>query len=157
MTTGASLISLQPYQAPCPRYKCHLSPRDCDRKPSRASCHKHRFGILQKTVSLFYCLLLSVYSSISSSTHTHMHMRANTHVHSKNASTTLLTLLLMTAGTRTGCLTFSPFQENWGISSHCVKAQKKNILSSENTLLCIRHETLSRLSHTSSLGSSVMS
>lgn len=38
MTTGASLISLQPYQAPCPRYKCRLSPRDWDRKPSRASC-----------------------------------------------------------------------------------------------------------------------
>lgn len=38
MTTGASLISLQSYQAPCPHNKCHLSPHDWDRKLSSASC-----------------------------------------------------------------------------------------------------------------------
>lgn len=93
MTTGASLISLLPYQAPCPRYKCHLSHCDWDRKPSRASCHKHRFGILQKPVSLFWGLILffSVEVSLSltfalpfsSSTPTHMHMGTHTHAHAK--------------------------------------------------------------------------
>lgn len=52
-----SLISLQPYQVPCPRYKCHLSPRDLNRKSSKSklsSCHKHCFGIVQELVSLFW-------------------------------------------------------------------------------------------------------
>lgn len=97
MTTGASLISLQLYQAPCHHSKCHLSPCDWDRKPSKASCHKHRFGILQKPVSLFwglsffffffgwgfYLSLALPFFLYSLSTHTHMHMGTHTHVHSK--------------------------------------------------------------------------
>lgn len=60
MTTGASLISLQPYRAPCPRYKCHLSPRDWDRKPSRSSCRKHHFGNCVYMIQLHRKTLASV-------------------------------------------------------------------------------------------------
>lgn len=163
MTTGSSLISLQPYRAPCPHYKCHLSPRDWDRKPSRTSRHKHRSGILQKPVSLFWGFIwgrggrffsLSFSSSISSSTHTHMHMGTHTHVHSESASISEGLHSTRTAAPNNSrdqsrlLDFFFAFQENWGTSawflfpilpfSKCLKAQRKHILPSENTLLCIR-------------------
>lgn len=92
-----SLISLQPYQVPCPRYKCHLSPHDLNRKSSKSklsSCHKHCFGIVQELVSLFwgisffqievsFSLLLprSFFFLLFLFTHPHMHMGKH-----KNAS-----------------------------------------------------------------------
>lgn len=53
MTTAASLISVQSYQAPRPCYKCHLSPRDWDRKLSAASVINIDLESYKKPLSLF--------------------------------------------------------------------------------------------------------
>lgn len=150
--------------------KCHLSPCDWDRKPSRASCHKHQFGILQiffgwgfsLSISLFLSLSLS--SCISSSTHTYAHGHAHAHTYTQRMlpslkDYTLLTPLLITAWTA-GCSAFSGKLGYFSLIFFFfhlspfplrVKARRKHILLSESTLLCIRLETLARLSHMSSL------
>lgn len=52
-TSGASLISLQPYQAPCPRYKCHLSTSAWDRKSSKANKLSQTVLALYQSLSLY--------------------------------------------------------------------------------------------------------
>lgn len=119
MTTGASLISLQSYQPPCPRNKCHLSPHDWDRKLRRARCHKHRFKIFTKTRSLFwglmlcFCLRFLFFSTfIPSSTHTFAHRHTCT---LKKLLPCLkdctLALLLIVLRTRVDGMTFPSFRK----------------------------------------------
>lgn len=86
MTNGALLISLQPYQAPCPRYKCHLSPRDWDRKPCRANCqavinidlefYKNLFLYFEVWFLLFLGWGFSLLLALSLSLHLHVPTRA---------------------------------------------------------------------------------
>lgn len=87
MTTGASLISVQPYRAPCPRYKCHLSPWDWNRKPSWASCQAVINTVLElykMPVSLFLFYLF-IYFLIEVPLFLSLFLHPPTHVHTGHA------------------------------------------------------------------------
>lgn len=122
------------------------------------------FFLVEVSISLLLFLSSSILyppTHICTLAHTHTHSLKKMLPSLKNY--TLLTPLLKTARNTAGCLTFFSFQENWGMLAwfffpilpfhQCVKAQWKHTLLTENTLLCIRQETLTRLSHMSALES----
>ena len=128
---------------------CHSCLRQEAEHSELSSRHKHQFGILQMPV-FFYTLrsdfwgglrflFLAVPFYLHVFVHPHtppMHMGSHTHVHHIFPDT-LLTLLLTTAeiplSGEFGCFSV--------MFSSCIKAQRKHILLTENTLLCIRLET----------------
>lgn len=123
--------------APCPRYKCHLSPNDGDRKPRRAGCRKQTFEILTATalfISFFFCvcffyfIILWVDDSPSSPSlfYPPTHMGTNTSTLRQNASSSIL--LSQRSHQGAWHFFFPPFHKNLVIviprSPHCLNALK---------------------------------
>lgn len=97
----------QAYRTPV---KCHLSPCDWDRKPDRAICHKHPFGILKKVI--FEVSLLLILILVHQPTQLHM----GKHTHTSSIFEGLHSpFSALTNSLDCRLLHIFPFQNNWGI------------------------------------------
>lgn len=126
MTNGASLISMQPYQGSLSSLQVSpVTPSTGTGSPCRASYRKHEFGIFFFTRvrllifrSWFRFLSLSLPPSLSSPFHFFIHTcaRSTKHLHLRGTAHSPWHLLIITARSRAGCLTFFPFRKIGGIS-----------------------------------------